>query len=96
MKHVATIATGGAAAFVAKLDLGRQMLRSRAVLYTDLSYREKLVADAFWKRFLAAYPGLGQLKIDDAVKGRASSWVVGRSRGICQNAKLAVVALDNL
>ncbi|HSX14921.1 MAG TPA: hypothetical protein VLE72_03395 [Candidatus Saccharimonadales bacterium] len=65
----------------------------RRGLYLALNPTEKRVADAFWKRFRKGYPGVGNLKISDAVEGRADSWAVGNARSICNDAKIAFAAM---
>ena len=63
-------------------------------LFAQLRPDEQRVAEAFWVDFLASYPGVGTISLDEAVRGSGvESWAVGRARGICRQAKLAVEAL---
>ncbi len=66
----------------------------RRELFARLRPDEQRVAEAFWAAFLASYPGVGSVCLDDAVRGDdLESWVIGRARSLCRQAKLAVDAL---
>lgn len=73
----------------------RQAESRRRAMYDDLNPDERKAAEALWARFLGAYPGLKGQELRDAVRGDhgTKSWVIGRARSICHDAKAAAAAL---
>ena len=57
----------------------------RQEIFTRLHPDEQHVAEAFWTAFLASYPGVGSVSLDDAVRGHGlESWAIGRARSLCR------------